>query len=191
MGGGGSWREISGSWVKPYGKNEVRVREPLQQVQQQASCLSLCSLCGPQLVQDIQNGPKWERETTGMREGELPRVKVCVFRLKGVVAAPSKTNAKANMLTQRCELSEHWGQRDYFHFYYAAGVFCITNTEFCWALPVGPGKTVLPIQGAWVQGEGAKILHTSWPKNPNINQKQYCNKVNKDFKKWSTWKKIF
>ena len=28
---------------------------------------------------------------------------------------------------------------------------------------------------------GAKIPHVSWPKNQNIEQKQYCNKFNKDF----------
>ena len=31
-------------------------------------------------------------------------------------------------------------------------------------------------------GQGAKIPHASGPKNQNINQKQYCNKFNKDFK---------
>ena len=29
---------------------------------------------------------------------------------------------------------------------------------------------------------GATMPHASWPKNQNIKQKQYCNKVNKDFK---------
>ena len=33
-----------------------------------------------------------------------------------------------------------------------------------------------------IPGRGDKILHTSWPKNQNIKQKQYCNKFNKDFK---------
>ena len=28
----------------------------------------------------------------------------------------------------------------------------------------------------------AKISHALWPKKPNIEQKQYCNKFNKDFK---------
>ena len=32
-------------------------------------------------------------------------------------------------------------------------------------------------------GQGAKILHASWPKTQNIKQKQYCNKFNKDLKK--------
>ena len=31
--------------------------------------------------------------------------------------------------------------------------------------------------------------HAMWPKNQNVKQKQYCNKFNKDFKKWSTLKK--
>ena len=33
---------------------------------------------------------------------------------------------------------------------------------------------------------GAKILHALWPKNQNIQQKQYCNKFNKDLKN-SPW----
>ena len=33
-----------------------------------------------------------------------------------------------------------------------------------------------------IPGRGAKILHVSGPKNQNINQKQYCNKLRKDFK---------
>ena len=32
-------------------------------------------------------------------------------------------------------------------------------------------------------GQGAKILHASWPKTQNIKQKQSCNKFNKDLKK--------
>ena len=32
-----------------------------------------------------------------------------------------------------------------------------------------------------IPGWGAKILHALWPKNQNTEQKQYCNKVNKDF----------
>ena len=38
---------------------------------------------------------------------------------------------------------------------------------------------------------GAKIPHGSWPKNQNINQKQYCNKFNEDFNDGSHQKKIF
>ena len=33
-----------------------------------------------------------------------------------------------------------------------------------------------------IPGWGAKIPHASQPKIQNIKQKQYCNKVNKDFK---------
>ena len=34
-----------------------------------------------------------------------------------------------------------------------------------------------------IPGWGAKIPHASRPKNQNIKQKQYCNKLNKDLKK--------
>ena len=40
-----------------------------------------------------------------------------------------------------------------------------------------------------IPGWGAKIPHASWPKNQNIKRKQYGNKFNKNFKKWSTSKK--
>ena len=33
-----------------------------------------------------------------------------------------------------------------------------------------------------IPGQGAKIPYASWPKAQNIKQKQYCNKLNKDFK---------
>ena len=33
-----------------------------------------------------------------------------------------------------------------------------------------------------IPGWGAKIPHASGPKNQNIKQKQYCNKLNKDLK---------
>ena len=33
-----------------------------------------------------------------------------------------------------------------------------------------------------IPGQEAKIPHASRPKNPNIKQKQYCNKFNTDFK---------
>ena len=39
-----------------------------------------------------------------------------------------------------------------------------------------------------IPDQRAKIPHESWPKNQNIKQKQYCNKFNKDFFKWSTSK---
>ena len=53
----------------------------------------------------------------------------------------------------------------------------------------------LPEQGIWVliPGWGAKIQHTAWPKKKkktkHKTQKQYCNKLNKDLKKWSHQKK--
>ena len=31
-----------------------------------------------------------------------------------------------------------------------------------------------------IPGEGAKIPHASWPKTPNIKQKPFCHKFNKD-----------
>ena len=37
-----------------------------------------------------------------------------------------------------------------------------------------------------IPDRGAKILHALWPKNQNIQQKQYCNKFNKDLKN-SPW----
>ena len=40
-----------------------------------------------------------------------------------------------------------------------------------------------------IPGWGAEIPHALQPKNQNIKQKQYCNKFNKDFKKWTTSKK--
>ena len=36
-----------------------------------------------------------------------------------------------------------------------------------------------------IPGGGAKNPHALRPKNRNIKHKQYCNKFNKDFKKWS------
>ena len=33
-----------------------------------------------------------------------------------------------------------------------------------------------------IPGQGGKIPHASRPKKQNIKQKQYCNRVNKDFK---------
>ena len=41
-----------------------------------------------------------------------------------------------------------------------------------------------------IPGQGAKIPHTSGPKNQNIKQKQYCNKFNKHFKNVPHQKKI-
>ena len=51
--------------------------------------------------------------------------------------------------------------------------------------PGGPVVKPSP-SSAWgtgsVPGQGAKIPHASWPKKQNIKQKQYCNRLNKDFK---------
>ena len=55
------------------------------------------------------------------------------------------------------------------------------------SLPGGPVvKTLLLMQGMWVQSllpQGAKISYALRSKTQNIKQKQYCNKLNKDFKK--------
>ena len=40
-----------------------------------------------------------------------------------------------------------------------------------------------------IPGRGAKMPHALRPKNQNIKQKRYCNKFNKDFKRWATSKK--
>ena len=48
----------------------------------------------------------------------------------------------------------------------------------------------LLIQGVSIPSS-AKIPHESWPKFQNIKQKQYCNKLNKDFKNDPHDKKIF
>ena len=52
-------------------------------------------------------------------------------------------------------------------------------------LPAGPVVTIPPSSaGGWssVRGWGIKTPHASGPKPQTIKQKQYCNKVNKDFK---------
>ena len=51
--------------------------------------------------------------------------------------------------------------------------------------PGGPGVTTSPSNtehAGSISGWGAKIPHASESKNQNIQQKQYCNKFNKDFK---------
>ena len=51
------------------------------------------------------------------------------------------------------------------------------------------GGPVVKMSRSNISGMGAKIPHASWPKSPNTEQKQYCNKLNKDiFRKWSTSK---
>ena len=37
-----------------------------------------------------------------------------------------------------------------------------------------------------IPGQGAKIPHTSWAENQNMEQKQQCNKFNKDLKNKQT-----
>ena len=57
--------------------------------------------------------------------------------------------------------------------------------------PGGPAVKTSPSNEGGVGSipvQGTKIPHASRPKNQNIKQKQYCNKFNKDFKKWSTSK---
>ena len=39
----------------------------------------------------------------------------------------------------------------------------------------------LPVQGMWVQSLTARISHASLPGDQNMEQRQYCNKFNKDF----------
>ena len=51
--------------------------------------------------------------------------------------------------------------------------------------PGGPVVKTSPFNAGgvgWIPGWRAKIPHASWPENQNIKQKQYCNKLNKDFK---------
>ena len=60
--------------------------------------------------------------------------------------------------------------------------------------PGGPVVKIAPPNAGnagLIPGQGAKIPQGSRTKNQNIKQKQYWNKFNKDFKKWSTSKKIF
>ena len=59
-------------------------------------------------------------------------------------------------------------------------------------LPGGPVVKTLPSNtggASAIPGQGAKIPHTSRPKNKTIKQKQYCDKLNKDFKNGPDQKK--
>ena len=52
-------------------------------------------------------------------------------------------------------------------------------------VPGGPVAETLPSNAGGaglIPRRGPKIPHTSWPKNQNTEQKQYCNKLNKGFK---------
>ena len=56
--------------------------------------------------------------------------------------------------------------------------------------PGSPGVKTSPSNAECagsILGQTAKIPYVSWPKNIK-KQKQYCNKFNKNFKKWSTSK---
>ena len=57
--------------------------------------------------------------------------------------------------------------------------------------PGGPVKTSLSNAKCMcsIPGQEAKIPRSTWPKNQNIKQKQYCNKFNKRLQKWSKLKK--
>ena len=55
-----------------------------------------------------------------------------------------------------------------------------------WDFPGGPVVETLPSNAGGagsIPGRGAKIPHASGPKNQNIKQEQYCNKLSKDFLK--------
>ena len=52
-------------------------------------------------------------------------------------------------------------------------------------LPCGPVVKTLPSNAGdagLIPGWGAEMPHASQPKNQNIKQKHFCNKVNKDLK---------
>ena len=53
-------------------------------------------------------------------------------------------------------------------------------------IPGGPVIRTSPSSAesmSWIPGWGAEIPHALWPKNQNINQKQYYKKkLNKEFK---------
>ena len=58
----------------------------------------------------------------------------------------------------------------------------------------GPMVEILPFNEGDVGSifcQGVKVPQASWPKNQNTKQKQYCNKFNKGFTRWSTSKKVF
>ena len=54
-----------------------------------------------------------------------------------------------------------------------------------WDFPGGPivksPSSTAGVAGL-ILGQGAKFPHASWPKNPNMSQKQYSNKSNENFK---------
>ena len=64
-------------------------------------------------------------------------------------------------------------------------LFLVSAKELLpWDFPAGPvGKTLPSNAGGAgsIPGRGAGIPHASWLEDQNIKQKQYCNKINKDF----------
>ena len=70
-------------------------------------------------------------------------------------------------------------------------VFLLSIKKHC-DFPGRPVVKTLPSNAGGagsIPGWGVKIPHASWPKTQSIKQKQYCNKFNKDFIKWTTSKK--
>ena len=52
--------------------------------------------------------------------------------------------------------------------------------------PGGPLVKMSPSDAGdvgWIPGLKARIPHASWPKKQKVKQKQYCNKINKGFRK--------
>ena len=61
--------------------------------------------------------------------------------------------------------------------------FPLLKKEMTGDFPGGSGVKTSPSNAGGVgsiPGRGAKIPHALWPKNQNIKQKQYYNKLNKD-----------
>ena len=62
-------------------------------------------------------------------------------------------------------------------------VYCKISYRDCSGDPVVKSSLASAGDMSSIPGRGAKIPHASSPKKKqNIKQKQYCNKVNKDFK---------
>ena len=87
---------------------------------------------------------------------------------EGIIKIGIKINAIGNTRNKENKQSQRW-------------FFEKFNEDF----PGGPVVKTLPSNAGGaglIPGWGAKIPHTSRPKNQKIKQKQYCNKFNKDFK---------
>ena len=66
------------------------------------------------------------------------------------------------------------------------GFIDVETVEEGWDFRGGPVVKSAPSNAGdvgLIPGRGIKILHASRTKTPNIKQKQYCSKFNKDFKK--------